>query len=175
MSDVRAEVSVTAASILDRPSVRVAPGSVRAALRAVPMLPRTLATPQRARAVVIRRPPPYVVACFLARAVQGDAACAAIHEAAAQLLALHSVDAADPMLGLAMGMAIVLRDRAATLPEADRAPVVVAILRDLLDDAPTRAAVEMDTALVRAARECGTTPDARQREIAAGIVAEVRG
>ena len=142
------------------PGARVAPGAVRAALRAVPTLPGALTAPQRRRAVVIRRPPPYVVACFLARAVQGDAACAAIHEAAAQLLGLLTLGAADPMLGLAMGRAITLRDGAAALPEADRAPVVVAMLRDLLDDAPTRAAVEMDQALVRAARECGTTPTA---------------
>lgn len=164
---------MTAASILDASSARVAPGTVRAALRAVPMVGRALAAPPRPGAVaILRRPPPWVIACFLARAVQGDD-CAAIHEAAAQLLALTVTDSGDPMLETAMRTAIRLRDRAAALPEADRAPVVVAMLRDLLDDAPTRAAVEMDVALVRAARECGTTPDARHRELAAGIAAEV--
>lgn len=163
------------ADLLDAPSARVAPGTIRAALRAVPTLPRALLVPARPRAVVLRRPPPYVVACFLARAVQGDGTCAAIHEAASQLLALSTVDGDDPMLDAAMGAAIRLRDRAAMLPEADRAPVVVAMLRDLLDDAPTRAAVDMDRALVRAARECGTTLTAAHRETAARIAAEVRG
>ena len=76
------------------------------------------------------------------------------------------------LLGSAMRRAITLRDAAAELPERDRAPVVVALLRDLLDDAPTRAAVDLDRALVVAARECGTAPTAEHRAHAARILRE---
>lgn len=135
----------------------------------------SLATPRRrVRPLVRVRPAPWIVGCFLARAIQGDSVCRAIHEAAEQLLALQVIDGADPRCDVAMLAAIALRDRAAELPDDDRAPVVVAMLRDLLDDAPTRCAVDMDRALVTAARLCRTTPNAIHRELAARIIAEVR-
>lgn len=137
-----------------------------------PLIPSALLAPQRpAAAVIRRRPPPHIVACFLARAVQGDASCSAIHAAGEELLRWTTTSAADPMLDDAMAAAIRLRDHAAELPEADRAPVVVAMLRNLLDDAPTRCAVDLDRALVRAARECRTTPTPAQRDHAARILA----
>ena len=132
-----------------------------------------LVAPRRQRPVVRVRPAPWMVATFLARALQGDALCRAVHEASAQLLALLVEDGSDPRCDEAIALAIALRDRAAELPPEDRAPVVVALLRDLLDDAPTRVAVDFDRALVAAAHRCGTTPTARHRELAAGIAAEV--
>ncbi len=130
-----------------------------------------LVAPRRQRPLVRVRPAPWMVAAFLARALQGDALCRAVHEASAQLLALLVEDGNDPRCDEAIALAIALRDRAAELPPEDRAPVVVALLRDLLDDAPTRVAVDFDRALVAAAARCGTTPTARHREIAARIVA----
>lgn len=142
---------------------------------ASPRVPRVLLAPPRLRPVVALRPPRPVVAAFLARAVQGDASTAAIHETGAALLAWAVTSAADPVCDRAMAAAVALRDRAAALPETDRAPVVVAMLRDLLDDAGTQTAVDFDKAIVAAARVCGTTPTAAQRGTAAGIVAEVMG
>lgn len=129
---------------------------------------------RRHQPIVRIRTPPWVVGCFLARALRGDAACGAIHEAAHQLLQLQVMDGFDPRCDEAMSVATALRDRAAELPPQERAPVVIAMLRDLLDDAPTRYAVEMDRALVTAARLCRTTPDAIHRELAARILAEVQ-
>lgn len=132
-----------------------------------------LVAPRRQRPVVRVRPAPWMVATFLARALQGDALCRAVHESSAQLLALLVEDGSDPRCDEAITLAIALRDRAAELPEADRAPVVVALLRDLLDDAPTRTAVDFDRALVAAAHRCGTTPTARHRGLAVEIRAAV--
>jgi len=108
-----------------------------------------LAAPRRRPLPLVRlRPEPWMVAAFLARALQGDALCRAVHEASAQLLALLVEDGSDPRCDEAIALAIALRDRAAELPPEDRAPVVVALLRDLLDDAPTRVAVEIRAAVV---------------------------
>ncbi len=132
-----------------------------------------LVAPRRQRPLVRVRPAPWMIATFLARALQGDDLCRAVHESSAQLLALLVEDGDDPRCDEAITLAIALRDRAAELPEADRAPVVVALLRDLLDDAPTRIAVDFDRALVAAAARCNTTPTARHRGLAVEIRAAV--
>ena len=57
----------------------------------------------------------------------------------------------------------------------DRVPTMLALLRALLDDAPTDAAVTLDRTIVDAMRAEGVVPDARQTTMAAQIAAEVMG
>lgn len=129
-----------------------------------------LVSPRRPPPVVRVKPQPWEVACYLARAVQGDGSCDAIHRAGEHLLVATATTDGDE----AIARAIALRDAAAELPDADRAPVVIAMLRDLLDDAPTWAAVAFDRALVSAAALCRTTPTAEHRAHAARILRETR-
>jgi hypothetical protein len=129
-----------------------------------------LSAPRRLPPVVRLRPQPWEIACYLARAVQGDACCDAIHRAGEHLLIATATTDGDE----AIARAIALRDAAAELPAADRAPVVIAMLRDLLDDAPTWAAVALDRALVTAAALCRTTPTAEHRAHAARILLQNR-
>lgn len=132
----------------------------------------SLSAPRRPLALVVTAPPRWLVATYLAPALRGTPGARSIGAASRQLL-YTIAPTSEATCALARSLAILLRDRVAALPREDQAPVMLATLRALLDDAPTDDAVALDRAIVSAARAEGVSPDASQ--IAAGerLVAEV--
>lgn len=134
-----------------------------------------LAAPRRAPARVVSiRPEPWEVATYLAEALHGTPAADRIGAATRELVrALPDRPAAA--YACAMDTAVTLRDRVMACAPEDRVPTMLALLRALLDDAPTDAAVTLDRTIVDAMRAEGVVPDARQTTMAARIAAEVMG
>lgn len=161
---------MTAASILDA-GARVAPGTVRAALRAVPVVPRALAAPQRPTAAYAVAP--WQVAVLMTAAVHGHSYHARRLRETATALA-RSTAAGHVVAGLpeARARAMGAWERVMALPERDRLTVTLCVIRALLDDAPCDAAEALDRALT-AAQGDTAPPTAAHRETAAEIAAEV--
>ena len=131
-----------------------------------------LSSPRAPRALVVHAPPRWLVATFLAPALRGTDGARSIGAASRQFL-FTIAPTSEVTCALARHLAIVLRDRVAAMPRVDQAPVMLALLRELLTDAPTDDAVSLDRAIVGAARAEGVAPDARQTMTAAQIAAEV--
>lgn len=130
---------------------------------ACPRLPPPLLAPAPSR---------WQVATYLAGAARGTDGARRIG-AAARGLAWALPVCTVATHARAQALAIALRDRVAALPTAERVPVLLAVLRALLDDAPTDDAVALDRAITAAARAEGVTPDAEHVGTAARIVGEV--
>lgn len=131
-----------------------------------------LASPRLPPPVLALTPAPWQVATYLAEAVRGTDGARRIGAAAREFaFALPPRPAATH--GLARARAIALRDRVAALSAVDHVPVLLAVLRALLDDAPTDAAVTLDRAITDAARAEAVTPTAAHLDAAARLVAEV--
>lgn len=168
---------MTAASILDA-GARVAPGTVRAALRAVPVVPRALAAPQRPTAAVVRYPVdaagtrahPWQAAAVAAYQLGGANATVRRLHTEAQRLA-RTLRSEPATLADAQRRAEALLDAIEALPGGDRLAVVFVVLRDLLDD--VEAAEGLDRVVADAQRHHRVAPTAAHRETAAEIAAEV--
>lgn len=167
--------------LLDAASARVAPSRARDALRAVPVLPRALLAPPRATVARVRYPVdapgsrahPWQVASLVAWQLDGrNATVRRLHDAAHRLATgLRSDPAA---MDDAKRRAEWVLDTIADLPSGDRLAVVFTVLRDLLDD--VEAAEGLDRVIADAQRHHKVdAPTAAQRDMAARIVAEVRG
>lgn len=123
-----------------------------------------LSAPSRPPPILTPRPPAWLVAAFLAEAVQGTREAEALQRAARQVVA-EARAVPDETCAAARERAIVLRDRIAAHPHEDRVPIMLATLRELLVDAPHDGAVDLD-------RRCATASvriEARH-ELAAGEV-----
>lgn len=131
-----------------------------------------LAAPRRPPALVVQAPPRWLVASFLAPALQGTPGARAIATASRQLM-FTVAPASEVTCALARHLAIVLRDRVAALPREDQAPVMLAALRELLTDAPADDAMHMDRTIVAAGRVEGVVPTAAHATTAERLVAEV--
>lgn len=116
------------------------------------------------------------VACLLTSAFRsaGSAHVRALHAAAIEsaraLSALSAPD--DAELEARRATAVALRDRVAELPEPLRTPVLVAVVRDLLADAPA-CCLPLDRAVRDAARHHAHAVTAEHERIAADVLREV--
>ena len=131
-----------------------------------------LAAPAAVAPVLAPRPEPWRVATYLTEALHGSRGARSIGAAARELaFALP----ACPMETSreAWRVASALQGAAMALPPDDRAPVVLALVRRLLDDAPTDAAVALDRAVVSARAAEGVTPTDTQRAAADRLLREV--
>ena len=119
------------------------------------------------------RPERWEVATYLAEALHGTPAADRIGAATRELVrALPDRPAAAYACAMDTDHAARPRDG---VRARDRVPTMLALLRALLDDAPTDAAVTLDRTIVDAMRAEGVVPDARQTTMAAQIAAEVMG
>lgn len=115
------------------------------------------------------------VACLLCSAFRAAASAPvrALH-AAAMEAARTLADLAPPTdgeLDARRDTAVALRDRVAAMPEADRAPVLVAVVRELLADAPDCCAA-LDRAVRDAARHHAHAVTAEHEAAALALLAE---
>lgn len=131
-----------------------------------------LTAPRRAPALVVQAPPRWLVASFLAPALQGSTGARAITTASRQLM-FTIAPVSEVTCALARHLAIVLRDRVAALPREDQAPVMLAALRELLTDAPADDAMHMDRTIVAAGRAEGVVPTAAHTSVAEEIITSV--
>ncbi len=115
------------------------------------------------------------VACLLCSAFRAAASphVRALH-AAAMEAARRLADLAPPTdeeLDARRDTAVALRDRVAAMAPADRAPVLVAVVRELLTDAPDCCAA-LDRAVRDAARHHAHTVTAEHEAAALALLAE---